>query len=150
MYKDCIQFPLLLHYSSCSSQVGLALVVEGEIVLGVMGCPNWHEEFHAQSSIEFLGNQETISKEGIIMIAHVGCGTWRKGLSKKDEFWNRCFVDECILLLKGRFCISDSQEWDSLPLSESYDATTIANDIEDKEILLLPTCCGRLAIFCLL
>lgn len=124
--------------------VGLALVVEGEIVLGVMGCPNWHDEFPTQSSIEFLGNQETISQEGIIMIAHGGCGTWRKGLSNKYEFWNRCFVDECISLLKGRFCISDSQEWDSLPLSESYDATTIADDIGDKEILLLPTCCGSL------
>lgn len=122
--------------------VGLALVVEGEIVLGVMGCPNWQEEI----------SSKTTTGSGIIMVAHVGCGTWTKRLAdmlgsssaKIPESWTRCFVDGRCLVHEGRFCISDSQTWELLPLSALYNATTSADSIRDKEILLLPTCCGSL------
>ncbi|XP_028093610.1 putative PAP-specific phosphatase, mitochondrial isoform X2 [Camellia sinensis] len=99
--------------------VGLALVVEGEIVLGVMGCPNWQEDNSSKSTKEALESAHTLSESGIIMVSHIGCGTWTKQLS-------------------------DGQTWDSLPLSTSFDATTDAESINDKLVLLLPACCGSL------
>ena len=123
----------------CNFQVGLALVVDGDIVLGVMGCPNWKNDS---------------SNTGIVMVAHAGCGTWTKhlplafdGKVNLPSSWTRCFVDEYSLLHEACFCIPDSQTWDFLPLSVLYTATTNADDIGDKQILLLPTCCGRLTIF---
>ena len=123
-------------------QVGLALVVDGKIVLGVMGCPNW--------------KNNSSDEAGMIMVAHVGCGTWKKHLASAlnstanvPSSWTRCFVDHYSILLKARFCIQDSQTWEFLPLFSSYSATTNANDVGDNQILLLPTCCGRLTVYCL-
>ncbi|PON49339.1 Inositol monophosphatase [Parasponia andersonii] len=117
--------------------VGLALVVDGEIVLGVMGCPNWQND---------LSN-----KSGTIMVAHVGCGTWTNhlpvvldGTANVPSSWTKCFVDQCCVVHEARFCIQDSQSWDSLPLSPLFSATTNADSIGDNEFLLLPTCCGSL------
>ncbi|KAL5772568.1 hypothetical protein ACOSQ2_012492 [Xanthoceras sorbifolium] len=131
--------------------VGLALVVEGEIVLGVMGCPNWQEDKPLNSTSEVQGNKNIVAGSGIIMVAHAGCGTWTKRLSsvlgtsaKTPESWTRCFVDSCCLVHEAHFCISDSQTWESLPLSALFNATTDADSVGDKEILLLPTCCGSL------
>ncbi|KAL5774618.1 hypothetical protein ACOSP7_012175 [Xanthoceras sorbifolium] len=131
--------------------VGLALVVEGEIVLGVMGCPNWQEDKPLKSTSEVQGNKNIVAGSGIIMVAHDGCGTWTKRLSsvlgtsaKTPESWTRCFVDSCCLVHEAHFCISDSQTWESLPLSALFNATTDADSVGDKEILLLPTCCGSL------
>ncbi|KAK4858022.1 hypothetical protein QYF36_009840 [Acer negundo] len=131
--------------------VGLALVVEGEIVLGVMGCPNWQEDKPLKSTAEVQGNNNIVAGSGIIMVAHVGCGTWAKKLSsvlgtsaKTLEFWTRCFVDSCCLVHEARFCISDSQTWESIPLSALFNATTDADSVGDKEVLLLPICCGSL------
>ncbi|KAK9268148.1 hypothetical protein L1049_010589 [Liquidambar formosana] len=121
--------------------VGLALVVEGEIVLGVMGCPNWQHDFSNRST----------TGSGVIMVAHLGCGTWTKSLpdtvgssAKVPDCWTRCFVDRCCLVHEARFCIPDSQTWDLLPLSAFFNATTNADNIGDKQILLLPLCCGSL------
>ncbi|KAM7506143.1 hypothetical protein LguiB_005047 [Lonicera macranthoides] len=128
--------------------VGLALVVEGEIVLGVMGCPNWQDENYTKSSAEYESN---VSRSGTIMVAHVGCGTWRKNLSYMlnstaniPDNWTRCYVDECCIVYEARFCIPDSQTWESLPLSQLFAATTDVESITDKVILLLPACCGSL------
>ncbi|KAK9065323.1 hypothetical protein SSX86_016706 [Deinandra increscens subsp. villosa] len=121
--------------------VGLALVVEGEIVLGVMGCPNWRADKSASTS------QEYEKEPGIIMVAHVGCGTWAKGLAdlrKATVNWYKCLVDCSTLVRKGRYCISESQTWESLPLSSSFGSTTKVDDVGDEEVLLLPTCCGSL------
>ncbi|KAL3522158.1 hypothetical protein ACH5RR_014992 [Cinchona calisaya] len=126
--------------------VGLALVVNEEIVLGVMGCPNWQE------NQPFQADENTVSMSGTIMISHKGCGTWRKKLWDRiniigellHDSWTRCFVDDCQLVHKARFCIPDSQTWESLPLSLLYNATTQAENVGDKEILLLPACCGSL------
>jgi 3'(2'), 5'-bisphosphate nucleotidase len=121
----------------------LALVVEGEIVLGVMGCPNWHNDFSNEFISKGQENEENLSGSGVLMVAHIGCGTWTKRLSYTLNSWTRCLVDGCRLVHEARFCISDSQTWESLPLSASVNATTNANSIEDNQILLLPTCCGR-------
>ncbi|KAB1221876.1 putative PAP-specific phosphatase, mitochondrial [Morella rubra] len=122
--------------------VGLALVVEGEVVLGVMGCPNWRNELSKETNIKVQENRE--SGSGIIMVAHIGCGTWTKRLSNLLDVWNRCFVDRCRLVREAQFCIPESQTWESMPLSATFNATTNADSIEDNQILLLPTCCGRL------
>ncbi|CAH2071693.1 unnamed protein product, partial [Thlaspi arvense] len=110
--------------------VGLALVVDNEIVLGVMGCPNWPGDSSDGST-------------GTLMLSHIGCGTWTKSLQASGD-WTRRFVDACGLVNKARFCIQESQSWESLPLSASFNATTDSNDIHSDEILLLPTCCGSL------
>ncbi|XP_048230086.1 putative PAP-specific phosphatase, mitochondrial isoform X2 [Ricinus communis] len=128
--------------------VGLALVVEGEIVLGVMGCPNWTEDNSYKSTTKI---ENMLSGPGTLMVAHVGCGTWTKELpdmlgrsTKVLDGWTRCIVDGHNLVPEARFCISDSQTWESLPLSDLFDATSEADSVGDKEILLLPTCCGSL------
>ncbi|KAL9392607.1 hypothetical protein Peur_016527 [Populus x canadensis] len=130
--------------------VGLALVVEGDIVLGVMGCPNWKEASSYNSTIDVQGSESVPTRSGILMVAHIGCGTWARQLSdlmgvsaKVPNGWTRCFVDGCHLVPKARFCISDSQTWESVPLSAFFSATSDADGVSDKEILLLPTCCGR-------
>ncbi|TYG97273.1 hypothetical protein ES288_A10G026000v1 [Gossypium darwinii] len=132
--------------------VGLSLVVEGEIMLGVMGCPNWVVDTFHRSITDIQGYKNSSPGLGIIMVAHVGCGTWTKRLRhmfdssfRPSSDWTRCFVDGCSLVHKANFCIPDSQAWESLPLSVFYDATTNDNDdIGDKEIRLLPFCCGSL------
>ncbi|KAJ8545600.1 hypothetical protein K7X08_018183 [Anisodus acutangulus] len=127
--------------------VGLALVVEGKIVLGVMLCPNWHEDF-SDSSI--IGVQENISsRSGIIMVSHVGCGTWTKRLSdiltiESPHTWTRCSVDSCQMVEGARFTIPESQTWKSLPLSGLFDAKTDSENIGEGNILLLSACCGSL------
>ncbi|KAL4628786.1 hypothetical protein ACB092_05G264000 [Castanea dentata] len=130
--------------------VGLALVVEGEIVLGVMGCPNWQYDSSIEFTTEVQENRKNLAGSGIIMIAHIGCGVWTKRLSdmlytttKMINGWTRCFVDGCCLIREARFCASDSQSSDSFPLSTTFSATTIADSAGNNQILLLPTCCGR-------
>ncbi|KAJ4980914.1 hypothetical protein NE237_031751 [Protea cynaroides] len=131
--------------------VGLALVVEGEIVLGVMGCPNWRGEFSKWPTAKGQEDRTILSESGTIMVAHIGCGTWRKRLSdmlggrvEVHNDWVRCFVDSCCLLHEAHFCISDSQTWESLPLSILFSSTNNPDSVGDRQILLLPICCGSL------
>ncbi|XP_051128434.1 putative PAP-specific phosphatase, mitochondrial [Andrographis paniculata] len=125
--------------------VGLALVVEGEIVLGVMGCPNWLYD------TEIQGDENSTSSSGMIMISHIGCGTWQTRLwkqgigdAKKVDNWTKCLVDRFNQINEARFCIQDSQKWESLPLSSQFTAVTQTNCVGEKQIRLLPTCCGSL------
>ncbi|XP_060193447.1 putative PAP-specific phosphatase, mitochondrial [Lycium barbarum] len=127
--------------------VGLALVVEGQIVLGVMGCPNWREDCSDNSIIEVQENRT--SRSGIIMVSHVGCGTWTKRLSgilaiESPLTWTRCSVDSCQMVEGARFTIPESQTWKSLPLSALFDANTDSENIGEGNILLLSACCGSL------
>ncbi|GMI93368.1 hypothetical protein like AT4G05090 [Hibiscus trionum] len=132
--------------------VGLSLVVEGKIMLGVMGCPNWVVDTSYRSTNDVQSYQNSSPGLGIIMAAHVGCGTWSKRLrcmfdssTKISSDWTRCFVDGCCLVQKARFCTPESQPWESLPLSVFYKATiNDDDDIGDKEIRLVPGCCGSL------
>ncbi|MCD7453298.1 hypothetical protein HAX54_020463 [Datura stramonium] len=127
--------------------VGLALVVEGQIVLGVMGCPNWHGDCSDNSSI---GVQEKRSSgSGIIMVSHVDCGTWTKRLSdiltiESLHTWTRCSADSCQMVEEACFTIPESQTWKSLPLSGLLDAKTDSENIGEGNILLLSACCGSL------
>ncbi|KAF3679730.1 putative PAP-specific phosphatase, mitochondrial-like, partial [Capsicum annuum] len=61
--------------------VALALVVEGQIVLRVMGCPNWDEDYFVNcvTGVQETGNN--FSRSGMIMVSHVGCGTWKQRAS---------------------------------------------------------------------
>lgn len=127
-------------------QVGLALVVEGKIALGVMGCPNWHEDCSDNSIIGVQENRS--SRSGIIMVSHVGCGTWTKKLSElltieSPRTWTRCSVDSCQMVQGACFTIPESQRWKSLPLSGLFDAKTHSENIGEGNILLLSACCGR-------
>lgn len=127
--------------------VGLALVVEGKIVLGVMGCPNWHEDCSDNSIIGVQENQS--SRSGIIMVSHVGCGTWTKRLSdiltnESPHTWTRCSVDSCQMVQGARVTIPESQTWKSLPLSGLFDAKIDSENIGEGSILLLSACCGSL------
>ncbi|CAN8241719.1 unnamed protein product [Cochlearia groenlandica] len=120
-------------------QVGLALVVDNKIVIGVMGCPNWSGD----------------GSKGILMVSHIGCGTWTKRLQNNvslvqvsNDDWTRCFVDPCGLANKARFCIVDSQSWKSFALSGLLEVDS--GDLQPKEIPLnLSICCGRLGIMLL-
>ncbi|EPS68945.1 hypothetical protein M569_05822, partial [Genlisea aurea] len=82
-------------------------------------------------------------RRGIIMIAHVGCGTWRSKLPERSESinpheaWMRCSVDKFSEPHEASFCIPDSQSWESLPLSKQH-------SIRGKQIVLLRACCGSL------
>jgi 3'(2'), 5'-bisphosphate nucleotidase len=130
--------------------VGLALVVEGEVVIGIMGCPNWQEDLSEKSSAETEEGREALPGSGIVMIAHKGYGTWTKRLNSKPRssgVWTRCFVDSFDMVHKARFCIPDSQTWESLPLSSTFNATSNANDVGSNEILILASCCGRYEIY---
>ncbi|KAM3285248.1 putative PAP-specific phosphatase, mitochondrial [Capsicum chacoense] len=127
--------------------VGLALVVEGQIVLGVMGCPNWHEDCSDNSIIGVQENSS--SRSGIIMVSHVGCGTWTKRLSdiltvESRHTWTRCSVDSCQMVQEARFTIPESQRWKALPLSGLFDAKTDPENIGEGSIILLSACCGSL------
>ncbi|XP_061368808.1 putative PAP-specific phosphatase, mitochondrial isoform X2 [Gastrolobium bilobum] len=127
--------------------VGLALVVEGEIVIGVMGCPNWQEDLSKKSSTEMMEGRDALSGSGTIMIAHMDCGTWTKRLNSKPKLpsaWTRCSVDGSDIVHKAHFCIPDSQTWESLPLSSLFNATNNPDDVGNNQILLLSTCCGSL------
>ncbi|KAL9669004.1 hypothetical protein QQ045_006545 [Rhodiola kirilowii] len=121
--------------------VGLALIVEGEIVLGVMGCPNWQDD----------ASDGSVTGSGIVMVAHAGCGTWTKrlrnnagGNSEMADQWSKCAVDGHSSVPDARYCISDSQTWDYIPLSSMFITTTDHDNVGDKEIRLVPTCCGSL------
>ncbi|KAM3285250.1 hypothetical protein P3S67_024049 [Capsicum chacoense] len=62
--------------------VAFALVVEGQIVLRVMGCPNWDEDYFVNcvTGVQETGNN--FFRSGMIMVSHVGCGTWKQSLCK--------------------------------------------------------------------
>ncbi|XP_070023905.1 putative 3'(2'),5'-bisphosphate nucleotidase, mitochondrial isoform X2 [Nicotiana tabacum] len=129
--------------------VALALVVEGQIVLGVMGCPNWEEDYFVNRATGVQETGSNFSRSGMIMVSHLGCGTWKQRLSdmltiKLPQSWTRCYVDGCQVLKEARFCTPESQKWESLPLSSSFNAKTNSDKIGKGDILLVPACCGSL------
>ncbi|KAG9452788.1 hypothetical protein H6P81_005692 [Aristolochia fimbriata] len=128
--------------------VGLALVVEGEVVVGVMGCPNWNESVPVGGG---LGGESGGCGLGIIMIAHIGCGTWTKTLPTMPDNmanvinkWSSRSVDSCSFVHEARFCIPESQTWGSLPLSTSLATTDEESPGDEQKVLLLSACCGSL------
>ncbi|KAJ0983684.1 hypothetical protein J5N97_011939 [Dioscorea zingiberensis] len=105
----------------------------------------------------FLKGNEALYVVGLALVVEgritLGCGTWTRKLSQdvmsnlmiSQDGWTRCFVDSCSLVHEARFCIPESQTWDSLPLSVLFSSTVDAESVKDEtKILLLPTCCGSL------
>ncbi|CAJ1961526.1 unnamed protein product [Sphenostylis stenocarpa] len=128
--------------------VGLTLVVEGEIAIGVMGCPTWKEDLSEKSSVEIEEDCDSLHGSGTVMIAHKGCGTWMKSLNsqlKSPDVWTRCFVDGSDVIHKACFCISDSEKWEALPLSPLFNATSNADNVGSNQVLLSRACCGSLS-----
>uniref|UniRef100_A0A0E0LM59 3'(2'),5'-bisphosphate nucleotidase n=1 Tax=Oryza punctata TaxID=4537 RepID=A0A0E0LM59_ORYPU len=129
--------------------VGLALVVNEKVVAGVMGCPNWSNATIASRKEDSSAAQ---LDRGILMIAHVGCGTWSRHLfvdigqfTTAQSTWNRCLVDSCSVVHMARFCIPDSQTWNMIPLSVLFNSTMDESNPRDvNEILLLSVYCGSL------
>jgi hypothetical protein len=133
-------------------KVGLALVVNGKVVVGVMGCPNWTNGTTANKQEESF---DPCTGHGILMVSHVGCGTWSRHLSPEigqfitaQDVWKRCFVDACSVVHMARFCIPDSQTWNMVPLSLLFGSTTDESDPKDEnKIRLQYACCGRFVTF---
>ncbi|KAL3345442.1 hypothetical protein AABB24_024414 [Solanum stoloniferum] len=114
-----------------------------------MGCPNWDEDYFVNcvTGVQETGNN--FSRSGMIMVSHVGCGTWKQRLSDRlaielSQSWTRCSVDGCQVLKEARFCTPESQKWESFPLSSSFNAKTDSEKIGNGDILLVPACCGSL------
>ncbi|EES17739.1 putative PAP-specific phosphatase, mitochondrial [Sorghum bicolor] len=126
--------------------VGLALVVDGKLAVGVMGCPNWTDGITDKNNDESLAAPPG---RGILMVSHVGCGTWSRPLSSEiDQFttaldaWKRCFVDPCSIAHMARYCIVDSHTWDMMPLSLYFNSTMDQSDPRDENRILLQNSCG--------
>ncbi|XP_062187696.1 putative PAP-specific phosphatase, mitochondrial [Phragmites australis] len=129
--------------------VGLALVVNGTVAVGVMGCPNWTNDTIANEKDD---SAAACNGRGILMVSHVGCGTWSRPLSAEigqfttaQDIWKRCFVDTCSVVHMARYCIPDSQTWDMIPLSVLFSSTMDESDSrDDNKILLISVFCGSL------
>uniref|UniRef100_A0ACD5Y727 Uncharacterized protein n=1 Tax=Avena sativa TaxID=4498 RepID=A0ACD5Y727_AVESA len=127
--------------------VGLALVVDGKLAVGVMGCPNWTND--ATNGNKEDESTAACSGDGILMVSHAGCGTWSRPLSAgTDQFpttmdaWKRCSVDPCSVVHSARFCIVDSHTWDMMPLSAHFDSTMDESEPRDENTILLQNSCG--------
>ncbi|KAL2641588.1 hypothetical protein R1flu_009175 [Riccia fluitans] len=145
--------------------VGLALVVDGELVLGVMGCPNVSYAINGGAVFVKPKSQKVRdadgdepSPTGLVMAACTGCGCWVKPLSKRIS---RCDgqqtledlleemtvskVDECMTLREAKFCISDHEVWSSLPLAGALASRAAVDDrVTADKADILPLCCGSL------
>lgn len=139
--------------------VGLALVIEGRPILGVMGCPNWDKDGTsiAENLARGMANKNKITdfpKTGVIMAACYGYGTWMKSISLNainmdvdgsHDGWIRCSVDKCDALQEARFCIGDRETWKLLPLSNTLTATSASKGFGERwKPTIIPTCCGSL------
>uniref|UniRef100_R7W4R8 Putative PAP-specific phosphatase, mitochondrial n=1 Tax=Aegilops tauschii TaxID=37682 RepID=R7W4R8_AEGTA len=149
----------------CSNTlVGLALVVDGKLAVGVMGCPNLTDTTVGDTEDESIA---ACPGHGILMVSHVGCGTWTRPMSADQlttapDIWKRCSVDPCSVAHMARFCIVDSHTWDMMPLSAHFSSTMDESEPRDEnKILLQNSCggslskyllvaCGRMSVFILL
>lgn len=124
-------------------------MVNGKVTVGVMGCPNWTNDGIANNKKD--DNASASNCHGILMVSHIGCGTCSRHLSPEigqfttvQDIWKRCFVDTCSVAHMARYCIPDSQTWDMIPLSVTFNSTTDESDPRNEnEILLLSVFCGR-------
>ena len=122
-------------------------MVDGKLAVGVMGCPNWNNG-------TAIGNKEDENSEacpghGILMVSHVGCGTWSRplyaGIGQLPaplDAWKRCTVDPCSVVHAAHFCIVDSHTWDMMPLSAHFSSTMDESEPRDENKILLQNSCG--------
>ena len=100
-------------------QIGLAMVNNGgEVVVGVMGLPNW-------------------SGEGLVLSAIRGEGTWRHSPRQPGQARAAVRVDSAGEWESARVCISDHEEWACLPLARGLEEGC-------ERVKVLPICCGSL------
>jgi hypothetical protein len=135
-------------------QIGLALVVEGRLVLGVMGCPSvTNDNMKSRTgrrliqSLHKLMKPRTPEMTGILVAASSGFGSWVKPLSFMqhgtsrnlvDEEFAQCFVDGSSSLDTAWCGLSRHEVWDSSPLAH----ITNLNSAFCSEFAL-SFCCGR-------
>ncbi|MCO5613124.1 hypothetical protein L7F22_067399 [Adiantum nelumboides] len=111
--------------------IGLSLVVEGEVVLGVMGCPCLTHANMASSvsgkrliwAVEKIMNENSWSSNGVLVAALQG-------------LWNLSRVDKCITLDGAHFGLSRHEKWASTPLAS---LVAVKNDP-----VAFHFCCGSL------
>lgn len=127
-------------------------MVDGKLAIGVMRCPNWTDGITGKKKDKSLAAPPG---HGILMVSHVGCGTWSRPLfAEIDQLttaldaWKRCFVDPCSIAHMAHYCIVDSHTWDMMPLSLRFNLTMDESDPRDEnKILLQNSCDGRSVAF---
>ncbi|MCO5562333.1 hypothetical protein L7F22_015959 [Adiantum nelumboides] len=133
--------------------IGLSLVVDGKVVLGVMGCPSVTRANMAASvsgkrliwAVEKIMNENSWSSNGVLVAAYRGYGTWLRSLDTEGTHQNKnlaeqdfvqSFVDGCITLDGAYFGLSRHEKWASTPLGNLVVAKT--------DSVAFHICCGSL------
>ncbi|KAG0594409.1 hypothetical protein M758_UG074500 [Ceratodon purpureus] len=136
--------------------VGLALVVNGRPVLGVMGCPNVAIQYSAdRSTIQmaslYYGLEDSMAnatyQRGLIMAASLGGGCWVKSLNEdlpSGGVMVKSRVDKPESVSDSWFCISDNEVWSTSPLAHALASSSVGKNSKIDEMQLLPLCCGSL------
>ncbi|KAI5075287.1 hypothetical protein GOP47_0009363 [Adiantum capillus-veneris] len=133
--------------------IGLSLVVDGKVVLGVMGCPCLTRANMASSvsgkrliwTVEKMMKENIWSSNGVLVTAYRGHGTWLRSLdtlaihqhkSLDEQDFVQSFVDGCITPDDAHFGLSRHENWASTPL-----ATLVPAKIDS---VAFHFCCGSL------
>ncbi|KAH7447963.1 hypothetical protein KP509_01G129600 [Ceratopteris richardii] len=110
--------------------IGLSLVVDGKVVLGVMGCPCLTHANMASSvsgrrliwAFDKVMSDRIWSNTGILVVAHKGCGTWLRSLNigienqwknLTEQNFVQSFVDSCMTVNEACFGLSRHETWRS-------------------------------------
>lgn len=124
--------------------VGLALVLEGKPVLGVMGCPNVAIRYSSDrsriqmASTYFGCRDDETYQRGLIMTATLGGGCWVKPITE-DSTSIMTEVARSDSIADSWFCISDNEVWSKTLLAQALEGKNL-----EKETQVLPLCCGSL------
>lgn len=125
--------------------IGLALVVDGKPVLGVMGCPNVGFHFSpdgmqmARESFQVERKFEKFQR-GLIMAASLGGGCWVKPLNSSGIMIKSSVV-RTNSIAESWFCISDNEVWSKTLLAQ---ALAEGKNLRKDEMQVLKLCCGSL------
>lgn len=139
--------------------VGLALVVDGKPVLGVMGCPNIAIQYSSDKSIiqmaslyyESEDSGDSVADErytrGLMMAASLGGGCWVKPLSEdlpSSGVMVKSRVDRPDSVADSWFCITDNEVWSTSPLARALASSSVGKHLKKEDVQVLPLCCGSL------
>lgn len=134
-------------------------MVEGKLVLGVMGCPclthaNMAKSMSGKRMIWSLdkitkrGKLPSMGNDGVLMAAYNGLGSWVKPLDFEATQANKVLVgqkfvqslvDGSLMFDNAWFGLSRHEYWDLSPLARIVDPNHARN-----EDFALPFCCGSL------
>lgn len=136
--------------------VGLALIVDGKPVLGIMGCPNVAMCYSFDRSIIqmaslYYGSEHSVADEtcqrGLIMAASLGGGCWVKPLNEdlpSSGGMMKSRVDRPDSVADSWFCVSDNEVWSTSPLAHALASSSVGKHLKKAEMQVLPLCCGSL------